>query len=1052
MTEKMNRRQFLKTTALLGGAALLAAEGPSLVGKGRGTAAAGHDGQAGQYELSKAENVIYGVCLQCNTQCTIKGKISNGVMVKLDGNPYSPVNLYPQLSYETSPEEAAKIDGKLCPKGQAGVQTLYDPYRIVKVLKRNGPRGSNRWKAIPFAQAIKEIANGGKLFANLGEDRVVPGFKDVFVAKDPAIFKAVSEDAAKVAKKEMTLADFKAKHGANLDLLIDPDRPDLGPKNNQFVFMAGRIEPGRSDWTKRFVLNSFGTVNWFEHTTICEQSHHVAYKWSAAQCSGGKWNPGPAHMKPDYRSSRFVIFWGTGAFEANFGPTPMAEQITRSLIEKGMKIAVIDPRFSKTAAKANWWIPVKPGSDLALALGMIQWIIDNERYDKKFLENANKAAAAQDGEKSWTNAAWLVKLDKDSQPGAFLRAHEAGLAGVDKSKDLFVVSRNGKLMAVDPYDKDHPVEGDLFVEAEVNGIKVKSAMTLMKEQAHGKHLADLAAEAGIPAQAIIDLAREFTSYGKQAAIDFYRGTVQHTNGYYTGQAIIILNLLIGNIDWGGGLTAGGGAWAALGGKPGQPFDLGKMHTGKVGPWGIKLTREGAYYDKSTLFHGFPAERPWFPFTSDVYQEIIPAADARYPYPVKILWLHMGTPALAVPAGAEQIKILSDVNRLPLFIADDIVIGETSMYADYIFPDITYMERWAFLGAPPSTTTKIVKFRQPIAAPIPETVQVFGEKMPISVEAVMLAIAEAMGLPGYGKDGFGSGWDFRRPEDFYLKAAANVAYGDKPGEAVPDADDHELALFKTARRHLPEVVYSEAKWRRAVSDAHWRKTVYLLNRGGRFEDASKAVDGNYVGHPFSNLMSIYVEPVGLTHDSITGKLYSGVPRLEPIQNSDGTPVKDDAYPFQLITFKEIFGGQSRTASNYWAQVALLPENFILMNKSDGAPLGLRDGDEVKLMSRTNPEGKLDLGAAGVELVKGKVKLIEGIRPGVIAASWHYGHWAYGARDVIIDGQVIKGDERRGKGLCPNPVMLLDTRMKTTSLTDPIGGSAAFYDTRVKVEKV
>ncbi|WP_338833281.1 Tetrathionate reductase subunit A [Moorella humiferrea] len=1051
MTLKIGRREFLKTSALLGGATLLAAEAPSMASQ-KGSAAAGPKGtRDSQYDLAQAENMVYGVCLQCNTQCTLKGKLSNGVLVKLDGNPYSPVNYYPQIPYNTSPDVAAKIDGRLCPKGQAGVQTLYDPYRLVKVLKRNGPRGSNKWKTISFEQAIKEIVNGGKLFADIGEERVVPGFKDVFVAKDAAVFKTLAEDAAKVAGKEMSLADFKTKHAANLDLLLDPNHPDLGPKNNQFVFMAGRIEPGRSDWTKRFVLNSFGSVNWFEHTTICEQSHHVAYKWATAQYSDGKWSPGPNHMKPDFRWSRFVIFWGTGAFEANFGPTPMAEQITRALAEKGLKIAVVDPRFSKTAAHANWWIPVKPGGDLALALGMIQWILANERYDGKALANANRAAAEQDGEKSWTNATWLVKIDQDGQPGAFLRANEAGLVDGDKGKNLFVVSRNGQLVAVDPEDKDNPVEGDLFVTAEVNGMKVKSALTILKEQAASKSLEELASEAGVPVQAIIDLAREFTSYGKQAAIDFYRGAVQHTNGYYTAQAIIILNLLIGNVDWRGGLTTGGGSWAAGGGKPGQPFDLSKMHTGKITPWGVKLTREGAYYDRSTLFNGFPAERPWYPLTSDVYQEIIPAAGAGYPYPIKILWLHMGTPVLAAPAGAEQIKILCDTERIPLFIADDIVIGETSMYADYIFPDITYLERWAFLGAPPSTNTKTTKLRQPIAAPIPETVKVFGEEMPISVEAVMLAIAEALGLPGYGKDGFAPGWDFKRPEDYYLKAAANVAYGDKPGDEVPDADDRELAVFKAARRHLPPAVFNEAAWRRAVGEDRWRKTVYVLNRGGRFEESTGSA-GKYVEHPFGKLINLYVEPVATTRDSITGRLFGGVPRLEPVSNSDGTPVKDADYPLQLITFKEIFGGQSRTIGNYWGQVALLPENFILMHRSDGARLGLRDGDRVKLISRTNPDGKLDLGPAGVEAVQGKVKLIEGIRPGVIAASWHYGHWAYGARDVVIDGRVVKGDARRRGGLCPNPVMLLDMRMKTTCLTDPIGGSASFYDTRVKVEKV
>ncbi len=48
--------------------------------------------------------------------------------------------------------------------------------------------------------------------------------------------------------------------------------------------------------------------------------------------------------------------------------------------------------------------------------------------------------------------------------------------------------------------------------------------------------------------------------------------------------------------------------------------------------------------------------------------------------------------------------------------------------------------------------------------------------------------------------------------------------------------------------------------------------------------------------------------------------------------------------------------------------------------------------------------------------------------------------------------IKGDQRRGKGLNPNGAMRLDEHTKTAPLTDPIGGSASFYDTRVKVVKV
>ena len=73
---------------------------------------------------------------------------------------------------------------------------------------------------------------------------------------------------------------------------------------------------------------------------------------------------------------------------------------------------------------------------------------------------------------------------------------------------------------------------------------------------------------------------------------------------------------------------------------------------------------------------------------------------------------------------------------------------------------------------------------------------------------------------------------------------------------------------------------------------------------------------------------------------------------------------------------------------------------------------------------------------------------------MAISWHYGHWnAYGASPSIeIDGTSIIADARRAKGLCPNPVMERDESIGKVGLTDPIGGSASFFNTRVKLERV
>ncbi len=1043
----MKRREFIKNAAFVGGSTLIASklEGSQKLMNAIVRQADGYT----SYPLAKPENVIYSVCLQCHTSCPIKVKILNGVAVKIDGNPYSPQNLLPQLSYETSPSKAAKHDGKLCPKGEAGIQSLYDPYRLRKVLKRDGPRGSNRWKVISFEQAVKEIVEGGYLFKHVKgeENRYVTGLKDIYKLRDPKVMKQMKKDAKLVAKGKMSVAAFKKKYSKYLDTLISPDHPDLGPVNNQLVFMAGRIEHGRKEFTKRWLYDAFGSVNFYEHTTICEQSHHIAYKASTKQYSKGKWGHGKEHMKPDALNSEFIIYWGTGAFEANFGPTPMSEKITEGISTGRLKIAVVDPRMSKTAARAWKWLPVKPGYDAALALAMIRWIIENGRYDEKFLRAANKGAARKNGESSWTNATYLVRIEKDG-PGKLLRASDLGLG----DEHTFVVTKDGKPVPVKP-NSTTPVEGDLFFQGELNGIKVKTVFQLLKEEAFSRSMAEWSKLCGIPVKDIEEVSREYTSHGKKAAIDFYRGPVQHTNGYYNGLLIIALNLLIGNPDWKGGLSGGGGHWHEMGNKRKGPFNLKVMHPGKLGSFGVKITREKSHYEESTLFNGYPAKRPWFPFTGNVYQEILPSAKDGYPYKIKALILHKGTPGFAAPASHKNIEILTDLDAIPLFIASDIVIGETSMYADYIFPDAAIWERWGTPHVTPDVPTKTSKVRQPTVSPLTDVVTVFGEKMHIQMETLLLAIAEKLGLAGYGKDGFGEGWDFKRPEDFYLKMVANIAAGDKVGSEVPDASRNELKVFKTARRHLDRATFDYEKWMKAVGDKWWRKVVYVLNRGGRYENfTNKFIGDGKLVHKFGKMFNLYFEPVALARNSMTGNRFSGIGIFEPIKDARGRELDDREFPLMLITYKEIYGGQSRTIGDYWLTQIFAPENYILIHPETAQEFGLGDGDFAKIVSPTNPEGVWDLKNGEKVPVAGKVKLTQGVRKGVVAVSWSYGHWAYGANDVVVDGKVIKGDRRRKTGLCPNSVMRVDPYLKNVTLEDPIGGSASYFDTRVKLVKI
>src|SRR3989338_6807973 len=170
LKKRISRKKFLKMSGATGAGALLGFGMMKDFGLMKDAlASAGTRGV--NYDLNKADNIINSVCLQCNTGCGIKVKILDGLAVKIDGNAYSPWTMWPHIPYKSSLSDSSAIDGHICPKGQSGIQTLYDPYRIRKVLKRTGKRGENKWVAMPFEQAVQEIVNGGKLFADVaGEE------------------------------------------------------------------------------------------------------------------------------------------------------------------------------------------------------------------------------------------------------------------------------------------------------------------------------------------------------------------------------------------------------------------------------------------------------------------------------------------------------------------------------------------------------------------------------------------------------------------------------------------------------------------------------------------------------------------------------------------------------------------------------------------------------------------------------------------------------------------------------------------------------------------
>lgn len=124
-------------------------------------------------------------------------------------------------------------------------------------------------------------------------------------------------------------------------------------------------------YIKRFA-NVYGTPNFMSVGSICNAARTMADTLTL----GGV-------TKPDISNSRFMIFWGGNPF-ASHEPFPPGE-INR-FKKSGGQIAVIDPRKTELASKADYYLPVKPGRDEILALNMLHVILKEKLWDREFTE------------------------------------------------------------------------------------------------------------------------------------------------------------------------------------------------------------------------------------------------------------------------------------------------------------------------------------------------------------------------------------------------------------------------------------------------------------------------------------------------------------------------------------------------------------------------------------------------------------------------------------------------------------------------------------------
>jgi anaerobic selenocysteine-containing dehydrogenase len=85
---------------------------------------------------------------------------------------------------------------------------------------------------------------------------------------------------------------------------------------------------------------------------------------------------------PDYGDAKCIVFWGSEPDIA----TPAQARVVHRALRQGSKLIVIDPRPIPMAKRADLWLRLRPGTDMALALGMAHVIINEGLYDKEFVD------------------------------------------------------------------------------------------------------------------------------------------------------------------------------------------------------------------------------------------------------------------------------------------------------------------------------------------------------------------------------------------------------------------------------------------------------------------------------------------------------------------------------------------------------------------------------------------------------------------------------------------------------------------------------------------
>lgn len=221
----------------------------------------------------------------------------------------------------------------------------------------------------------------------------------------------------------------------------------------------------------------------------------------------------------DLVNSRLILIWGGDPAQSRMNWWSFFMDAKRA----GARIVTVDPKFSITASKSDQWLPIRPGTDLYLALAMLRLIIEQNWFDKEFVLRH-------------TVAPLLVRDDT----GQFLRGNNKNGIGL--------VWDTNSQRAISPSDAGAACLAGQFL---VNGIACRTAFDRLREMLKPYTPTFASEKTGLTTEQIFELAREF-ALTKPARIFTLYGIDRWHHGATFGRLIATLAAFTGNLGIPGG--------------------------------------------------------------------------------------------------------------------------------------------------------------------------------------------------------------------------------------------------------------------------------------------------------------------------------------------------------------------------------------------------------------------------------------------------------------------------------------------------------------------